>query len=242
MKKLGLITCFALATGLTALAQDAPTLEVQSGAASVDVTLLSLGNDTWGITAPLSETLSNGVSFTIDDVELDVDPTVHYAIGVTNADGSTGFTPYTFTFTTPTTLSAGNYNVSSSLAGSLTAGGTTEVTLQPPASGSGYVQQAFIGSYDAGVDLLNTPVTPSWSPYSQPIGPYTASGTYNLTTSVDQISVTTAFSLSNSDSASLSGRFDVTTAAPEPSSVGLAIIAGGVFVVLLVRTRRSRAT
>jgi len=239
MKKLGIIACLALATAsLTARADD-PSLTIQSGTASVDVALASQGNGIWGINSPISETLSNGTSFTINDVELDIDPTVHYAIGVTNADGATGYTPYTFTFTTPTTLAAGIYDVSSSLAGSLTAGASTEVTLQPPSSGTGYVQQSFIGSNDAGVDLLNTSVTPAWSPFSQPFGPYSASGTYNLGASVTQISVTTAFGLSNSDSASLSGRFDV-TAAPEPSSVAMGFMAIGAFIGLIVRARRSR--
>jgi len=241
MKKLGILTCLSLATCLMAHADD-PSLTIQSGIAIINVALASQGNGIWGINSPISETLSNGTSFTLTQVTLDVDPTVHYAIGVTNADGATGYTPYTFTFTTPTTLAGGLYNVSSSLAGSLTAGGSTDVTLQPTATGTGYVQQAFIGSNDAGVDLLNTSVTPAWSPLSQPFGPYSASGTYNLATPVTQISVTTAFGLSNSDSASLSGRFDVNlvNSVPEPCGLPLAFVAAGAFVFLVARARRSQ--
>jgi uncharacterized protein (TIGR03382 family) len=235
MKKLGMIGCFALASCLTASADD-PTLTIQSGGLTVGVTLTSQGNGVWGIAAPISEKLSNGTSFTLNEATLDIDPSVHYAIGVTNADGSTGFTPYTFTFTTPTTLLPGLYAVSSSLGGSLTDGASDGVTLEPT---SGYVQQALIGTNDAGVDLLNTSIIQTSHPATQVFGEFTGDSTYSLSSTASQISVQTNFQLSGNDSASLSGRFDC-NAVPEPASAAMGFLAAGAFAVLLARGRRSR--
>jgi len=236
MKNFGILACLVFATGLIARADNVPTLTVDCGADCMAISLTSEGNNVWGIASPTTYTLANGASFTLNNVTLDMDPSVHYAIGVTNADGATGFTPYTFTFTTPTTLAAGLYSVSSSLAGSLTDGESNGVTLQPV---SGAVQQAFIGTADAGVDLLNTAISQGPTPTTQIFGPFTANSTANVASPVSQISVTTSFQLSDDDSASLSGRFDV-NAVPEPSSLPMAFVAAGAFGVLLVRAHRSR--
>jgi hypothetical protein len=240
MKRCAAILCLVLATGSAALAGETPSLEVQSGSATLDIQLISEGGNIWTLdpNASSSFTLSNGASFTLNQVLLDIDPSVHYAIGVTNTDGSPAFTPYTFTFLTPTTLTPGLYTVSSSLGGSLTDGGSNGVTLQP--GPSGFVQQSFIGSANAGVDLLNTTVSQSATPSTQIFGQYTAGPTiYSLGTTASQISVTTAFNLSDNDSASLSGRFDVVAAVPEPSSYALALLAGGLFAALMFRARRN---
>ena len=152
MQKLAILAALVLVTSLIARAGDVPTLTVDCGADCMHIDLISQGNGIWEITSPATYTLSNGGSFTLNDVTFDMDPIVHYGIGVTNPNGATGFTAYTFTFTAPATLAAGSYSVSSSLGGSLTVGESNDVTLQPV---SGAVQQAFIGTADAGVDLLN---------------------------------------------------------------------------------------
>ena len=235
MKKIPfIIISFALAAMFPAFADPAPMLQVQSGTDIVDITLSSEGNGVWGINSPASYSLGNGASFTLDTVTLNSDPNVFYGIGVTNT--ATGDTPYTFTFVTPTNLSAGQYSVSSSLAGSLTNGGSSGVTLEPTTVGSSTVpvQQSFIGVNDAGVDLLTTSITNTPSPLSQPFGSFTANSTYNLTSSVTQISVTTSFDLSGDAAASLSGQFDV-EAVPEPSSFALGVLCAGAFLMIVRR-------
>ncbi len=204
-------------------------LQVQSGTAMVDIPLSSEGNGIWGITSPASYNLGNGASFTLNSVTLNSDPNVFYGIGVTNT--ATGYTPYSFTFVTPTSLSAGLYSVSSSLAGSLTNGGSSGVTLEPTTVP---VQQSFMGASDADVDLLMTSITNTSSPLSQPFGSFTANSTYDLTSSVTQISVTTSFDLSGDAAASLSGQFDV-EAVPEPSSFALGLLCAGAFLIVARR-------
>jgi hypothetical protein len=234
MKSWVIISCL-VALNLPALADTAPELVVQSGSSSLDIVLSYESNGLWGISAPATYTLGKS-SFTLDAVTLDIDPSVHYAIGVTNDDSATGFTPYTFTFTTPTVLTPGQYAVSASLAGSLTDGANDGMTLKATASGP--VQQGFIGTSDAGVDLLPTQVSFATSPYSQPFGPFTASSTYTLAATASPISVTTSFDLSGNDSASLSGRFDV-NAVPEPPSVVLGLFCIGAFFLFGSRLRRT---
>jgi hypothetical protein len=238
MRQLIALAGLALLINSEAFSETVPTLQIQSGASIVDVTLSDQGNGIWGISAPASYSLG-GSSLTLDSVTLDVDPNVHYAVSANNdvnaADAS--FTPYTFTFTMPVSLVPGLYSVSSSAAGSLTDGGTDGVTLKP--TGSGPIQQSFIGAADAGVDLLSSSITSPSGSFSAPFSATPASSTYLLGTSATQISVTTSFDLSGNDNATVSGRFDV-NAAPEPASLPLAVIAAGAFAFLLIRTRRSR--
>ena len=241
MKKLGTIILLAVATCLPVFAQS-PVLEIQSGSDTYWVSNFVLDpNDPSGQTYQLShnmvETLPNGQKFTLlaADTFIDTDPKVQYGVGVTNGDTATGFTPYTFTFTTSAALTAGLYNVHASLSGSLTDGGSNGSTLEPSAVFP-FVQQSLIGGADAGVDLLNTAV-------NEPTGSngFTipdAAGTYNLVSPVTQISIQTNFQLSDNDTATLSGRFDV-NAAPEPASIGLGVLAIGAFALLTVLRKQS---
>ncbi len=194
----------------------------------------------------------NGQTETINLTTLvyDSDPSVRFAFGVNNNDGSTGYTPYSFTFSTPVTLAAGQYSVSSSIAGSLTKGidgNTDPVTIELPTTG-GDVLQAFIGAstdvggmQPAGVNLIssNVSVDPSQG-NSQPLnttGYASPTLDFNLNNPASLIGVTMAFQLSNSDSASFTGRFDVNSV-PEPGSIGLGALCVVLFAFLLALRRR----
>lgn len=245
MMKLTAAVGLLLTTSLMAMAQvsNSASLEVQSGGASMNVPLVFDGNNQWTLDSsnPVNYTLSNGVTFTLNEVELDVDPNVHYSIGVTNDDNATGFTPYTFTFDTPVSLSAGYYTVSSTFGGSLTDGGDNGVTIIPLTPGAS-MQDSYIGSEDAGVDLGNAPISISPNPETQQFNTLSAGPTYIYSpTSVAQISVTTGFQLSDNDSAGLTGRFNVTVAAPEPSSGRLALVAAVLFTLGVILRPRGRS-
>ena len=246
MKKLSTIFCLAIVTSLPVMA-DTPVLDIQSGSNSYVINNFVLDpsdptGNTYQLAANTTETLANGQTFTLlaADTFIDTDPKVQYGVGVTNDDSATGFTPHTFTYTTNTALAAGLYSVSASLSGSLTDGGSNGTTLEP-SSAFPYVQQSLIGANDAGVDLLNTPITTPWAGgTSQGFTVPGASGTYTLAAPVTQISIQTNFQLSDNDTATLSGRFDV-NAVPEPASLPLALIAMGTLAILVVRARRSSA-
>jgi hypothetical protein len=201
---------------------------------------------------------SSGKSLTINltQLEVDTDPHLQFAFGVSNPDGASGLSSYSFTFATANTtnlnLTPGQYSVSSSIGVTLTAGGddpsvpvTMEPpTLPPPATGTGAAMQSYFGvgsgsRIDAGVDILNNNLTftPSVTgsdtdTFAQVQSPTL---TYNLNSTQTQISVTTSFLLSNSDSASVSGRFNVALV-PEPSEDAM-LLAGLGALFLAVRRR-----
>ena len=230
------------------------------------VTLTSSGNGTFNLAAPTPVTFTSqsGSTLTINltELEVDSDPHIQFAFGVDNPEGATGYSNYTFTFSNAATnnlnLTPGQYNVSSSIGVTLTSGEddpSTPVTLEPTGT-NGYVSQAYFGvgpgKQDAGVDILNSNLsfTPSQLP---PVPSYTDTFAqvqsptlgYNLTSTQSQISVTTSFQLSNSDSASVSGRFDVnpidqtSSTVPEPSTN--ALLLAGLGTLLLVVRRRWRS-
>ncbi len=243
------LTCTALVRG-----QDL-TFQVQAGSATDTVALTSEPDGIWtydsSSTITLGKTEIYAAPITGDagqsGVVINADPSINYGFGVTNT-GSTTVT-YSFTFPMPAmalavNLPAGQYNVSASFGNTLTPapGDTAQFSLAP---GSTTYQQSFINGLDAGVDIV---VPPGENPetFAASPGAFTgvdsfapSTGTYTLTTTGTTMSVTTTFDLSPGDSASFSGSF-IVTAAPEPSSAALSLVAAFGLAVLAIRARRRR--
>ena len=242
MKIFILVACLSLACCAPLLAQT-PELEFSAGGDSAWLPLTLESNGTWGIAPGTDVTLGNGITFTLNSVQVNSDPYVFYSYNVTN-NGSSAM-QYTATIpATTASLSPGQYTVSSSLGISLTNASapppnTSTVWISPVSPGSA-IQQGLIGGNDAGVDLGTTQVSNSTfgstSTTSYSGGPLV----YNLAAPANNVSISETFDLSAGASVGLSGFFDVESA-PEPSSVGLGLVAMGVFVVLIVRARHSRA-
>jgi hypothetical protein len=239
MKKSALIFGFSLACVGSLYAQSAPTLEFSAGGDSASVQLTQESNGTWGITPGTQVALSNGITFTLNSVIVNSDPYVFYSYDVTNNGSST--TAYTASIpATAASLAAGAYTVSSSLGISLTDANPSSGVWIAPTGSPTAIQQGLIGGNDAGVDLgtaqVNNNSFGSTSTTNYSGGPLT----YNLAAPASNISIAESFDLSAGASVGLSGFFNV-QAAPEPSSVGLALIAAGMFAFLVIRSRRSRA-
>jgi hypothetical protein len=254
MKKLWMIFALVIGVGGNGFGQ---TINVQvdpntSSAVSKTISLVSQGGDAWGLSGPTWGAW-DGVSFynqtTIDgstaNTQFNSDPTIHYALGVTKDTSSTQ--TYTLTFSLPltTTLLAGEQVlVSSSISGSVADGDGNGVEVGL-ALNTPYIQQAYIGSVDAGVDLLNQPLTfgptdtMSFGPDPSAATPNTTGET--LSANANSLTVVTSFTLSANDSASFSGKFLVTpvaTSVPEPSEEVLLV--AGVLVLFVAVLRRRR--
>jgi hypothetical protein len=245
MKKLCIIFSLIASLGGNLFSQTV-TVQVDpnsSSGASKTVTLVSQVGGTWGLSNP------NGWAWTDstnqDQVTLSSqtqfisDPTIHYALGVSN-DTDTIQT-YTFTFSLPltTALVAGQQvTVSSSVSGSVADGDGNGVVLGL-ALNTPYIQQAYIGTTDAGVDLLNQPLTFSTTD-TMSFGPAPTlpnTTTETVTSPANSIQVVTSFTLTPNDSASLSGKF-VVTVVPEPSDNALLLAGLGALMVAVLRRRR----
>ena len=228
----------ALVIGLSShlFADPTPSPVVQTAGATWDISLNSEGSGLWAISNPSTFSV-DGAVLTVEQLTLDSDPNIFSFFGATN----TLSIPQSYSLSVPLTVSlpAGQYFVSSSLAGSVTNGSSSSnnISLSPL---SGSIMTSTVGALDAGVDLLNTPLTFSGvAPYtSQPFGAYTANNVLTLTAPVTTIDVLTSFSLSGNSSASLTFDFNVTPT-PEPSTYAL-LIMGSCILFLAVRRLRIR--
>jgi hypothetical protein len=239
MKKSLIFLGLGLACCAPLFAQSAPTLEFSAGGDSASVQLTPESNGTWGIAPGTQVALSNGATLTLNSLVVDADPYVFYSYSLTNTSSSIDYDTITIP-NVPATLNPGAYTVSSSLGISLTdenpSGG---VSVSPPSS-PGAIQKGLIGAYDAGVDLgtvqLNNNTFGSTVTTNYSGGP----SVYTLPETEPYVGILAAFDLSPGASVGITGFFNV-QAVPEPSSVGLGLMAVGAFAFLLVRSRRSRA-
>lgn len=235
MKKLTLSLALAVVLPGMVFAQSSPDWVVSAGGNTASVPLTSEGSGIWGASPGTDISLGNGITFTLNSIEVEADPYIFYSYSVQNTGTSTIL--YTASIpAVPSALPAGSYQVTSSLGISLTDANPGSAVSISPASGS--IQQGLIGGSDAGVDLGLSTVTNGT--FGATISTTYSGGPslYTTTGPSSNISVTESFDLSPGASVGLSGFFNV-EAAPEPSSWCLGIVALLAFAV--VRRLRARS-
>ena len=238
MKKSALIFGLSLACCAPRLAQSAPEIEFSAGGDSAWLPLTQESDGTWGVASGTEVALNNGITFTLNSIIVNSDPYVFYSYDVTNNGSST----MQYTASIPATLASlapGAYTVTSSFGISLTDGNPSSPVSISPVSPNA-IQQGLVGGNDAGVDLGTSTVTNSSFGATTTTNYSGGPSIYNLGSPASNVSIDETFNLSAGASVGLSGFFDV-EAVPEPSSVGLAVIAAGAFGLLIVRARRLRA-
>jgi hypothetical protein len=236
-----------------------PAIDVSAGGVSSTITLTSLGTGTVTV---------NGQSYVGDEytgaanvggLQFDfngVDPNNSAQLGVVYNTDPFLFYSYSVTNTLTTainvnanipvsavTLGPGTYTETSSLGVSLTDGNpsATSVSVSPLAS-PGVIQQNLVNGSDAGDNLGTSTFAVTGFGNSNTVH-YTAGPTwYTATSPITSIGVNTSFQLDAGASLGLTGFFDLEplSSTPEPSGLGLALMAVGVFAFLMFRTRRAR--
>ena len=233
MKKLGIIVCFIFGINgcLFSDVVTQPDVNIAINGQWWTVPLVQTSATTWG--TDNSSTYENGdASIQIQQLTLDVDPSITYGITVTNSMGAPA--SFAFSFMLPITLPAGPTTVSSSLGVSLTDGSTPEDGVLLTSFLSPSIQQSFVNGIDAGVDLGSLPLAFSAGPPDTHVVSYFTGPTSGPAGPASTIKIMTSFTLSDSgDVASVSGRFNLIPA-PEPSTYMLVLI-GAIFLVLWQR-------
>ena len=216
------LAVLCLVSGMTgsAFAQTLTIESVQAGGTPTwwNVSLTESSDGVW-TAAPGTYTASNGTTIDLTNLTL-TDPSISYGFTVSSRSAASNFS---FNFSLPGAIAPGATLVSSTFSGVVTNGTMTPL--------SGPIQQSFLDSTNAGVDLGASALTGA---FSQSLGPIAGP-----TGGAAGISVTTGFSLSANGSTTIAGTFSVTSAntVPEPSTYAFMALGLGA-LVLVARLRR----